>query len=129
DIVLDFFAGSATTAHAVMELNREDGGTRRYVLVQLQEPTGNPDLPTIADIARERIRRAAAKLAEDEKGTLHAEVREAPEDRGCRVFRLGESSLASWQPPDSSDPDAYARQMSLAIDPLRKGWRSEDVLW
>jgi adenine-specific DNA-methyltransferase len=59
-LVLDFFAGSATTAHAVLDLNREDGGNRRFIMVQLPEPTDNPHFPTIADIGKERIRRALA---------------------------------------------------------------------
>ncbi len=61
-IVLDFFAGSATTAQAVLELNARDGGARRFILVQLPEPTGNPAFPTIAEIAKERIRRISANL-------------------------------------------------------------------
>lgn len=56
-IVLDFFAGSGTTAQAVHELNQEDGGARRFILVQLPEPTGHPRYPTIADITKERVRR------------------------------------------------------------------------
>lgn len=62
DIVLDFFAGSGTTAHAVLHLNAQDGGNRRYVLAQLPEPTGRGDYPTIADITIERIRRVTAQL-------------------------------------------------------------------
>ncbi|HEX2173154.1 MAG TPA: site-specific DNA-methyltransferase [Dehalococcoidia bacterium] len=64
-IVLDFFAGSATTAQAVLELNQADGGDRRFLCVQSPEPTGHPDFPTIADLARERIRRVAARLSRD----------------------------------------------------------------
>ena len=55
DLVLDFFAGSGTTAEAVMKLNSEDGGNRRFILVQLPEPTGADDYRTIADIAKARI--------------------------------------------------------------------------
>ncbi|MFM7369908.1 MAG: DNA methyltransferase, partial [Sphaerospermopsis kisseleviana] len=58
DLVLDFFAGSATTAQAVLDLNHEDGGNRKFILVQLPEKTGNPDYPTIADISKERTRRS-----------------------------------------------------------------------
>ncbi len=64
DIILDFFSGSGTTAQAVLELNREDGGNRRFVLVQLPEKTGNPQFPTIADIGKERIRRVIARMNE-----------------------------------------------------------------
>lgn len=60
DIVLDFFAGACTTAQAVLEMNREDGDERRFIMVQLPEPTGNPQYSTIADIGKERIRRAIA---------------------------------------------------------------------
>ena len=62
DIVLDFFAGSGTTAHAVLELNKEDGGRRKFIMVQLPEPTSNPELPTIADITKERVRRVITRL-------------------------------------------------------------------
>lgn len=61
-IVLDFFAGSGTTGHAVLAQNREDGGDRRFILVQAPEPTGDPEFPTIADITRERVRRAIAQV-------------------------------------------------------------------
>ncbi|MDO9011295.1 MAG: DNA methyltransferase [Gallionella sp.] len=64
DIVLDFFAGSGTTAHAVLDLNQQDGGNRRFILVQLPEKTDNPQYPTIAHITRERVRRVIAKLQE-----------------------------------------------------------------
>ncbi len=56
-IVLDFFAGSGTTAHAILDLNRQDGGNRKFILVQLPEPTGREDYTTIADICKERVRR------------------------------------------------------------------------
>ncbi len=80
-IVADLFAGSGTTAQAVLELNREDGGRRRFLLVQLPEPTGRREYPTIADIAKERIRRVLARLRE-------ADTR-PPEDLGFQVFRIG----------------------------------------
>ena len=61
-IILDFFAGSCTTAQAVLELNAEDGGDRQFIMVQLPEPTGNPKYPKLTDIGEERIRRVIAKL-------------------------------------------------------------------
>lgn len=70
DIILDFFSGSATTAHAVMQLNAENGGNRRYIMVQLPEPTAENSIArsqgfaTICDIGKERIRRSAAQLHE-----------------------------------------------------------------
>ena len=61
DIILDFFAGSGTTAHAVLDLNKQDGGNRKFILVQLPEPTDRTDFPTIADITKERVRRVIKK--------------------------------------------------------------------
>ncbi len=61
-IILDFFAGSGSTAQAVFNQNNEDGGRRKFILVQLPEPTDRSDYPTIADIARERIRRASKQI-------------------------------------------------------------------
>ena len=60
DIILDFFAGSGTTAQAIIELNKQNGGNRKFILVQLPEPTGRDDYPTIADITKERVRRGEA---------------------------------------------------------------------
>lgn len=71
DIVLDFFSGSATTAHAVMQLNAEDGGNRKFIMVQLPEPCDEKSeafkagYKNICEIGKERIRRAAKKIAED----------------------------------------------------------------
>src|SRR5207247_1654426 len=63
-VVLDFFAGSGTTAQAVLELNTQDGGNRKFILVQLPEPTERKDFPTIADITKERVRRVIKKVEE-----------------------------------------------------------------
>lgn len=64
-LILDFFAGSCTTAQAVLELNHEDGGSRRFLMVQLPEPTSNSDLLAIAEIGKARIRQTIARLAAD----------------------------------------------------------------
>lgn len=81
-IVLDFFAGSGTTAEAVLSLNREDGGGRRFLLVQAPEPTGDPRFPTIAAIAKERIRRALAAMpAADGMGFRVLQIIEPPDPR------------------------------------------------
>lgn len=89
-LVLDFFAGSGTTGHAVMDLNAADGGHRRYILVQFDEFTGRDDYPTIADIARERLRRAGAQIAA--KRTL-----DVPEvDTGFRSYRVATSNVCPW---------------------------------
>lgn len=77
DVVLDFFAGSCTTAQAVLEQNREDGGRRAFIVVQEPAPTGRADLATIAEVGKERIRRAIARLGP-----------RAGEDLGLRVVKL-----------------------------------------
>lgn len=88
DVILDFFSGSGTTAHAVMQLNAEDGGSRKFIQVQLPEPTPansearSAGYATIADIGKERIRRAAKKIME-------AHPDQAAElDLGFKVFKL-----------------------------------------
>lgn len=80
DIVLDFFAGSGSTAQAVMELNREDGGNRKFILIQIPEPLDHRDFRTIAEVCKERIRRVARQMKSQE---IHG-------DFGFKVFKLGE---------------------------------------
>lgn len=90
DIILDFFSGSATTAHAVMKLNAEDGGRRKFIMVQLPEPTepnsaANRDgYKNICEIGKERIRRAAAKIKEETGADI---------DYGFRVYRVDSSDV------------------------------------
>ena len=132
DLVLDFFAGSGTTGQAVMELNREDGGRRRWVLVQLPEPTGEQSaaraegLGTIAEICAERLRRSIARLR---KGGSGPAVEEGPEDLGFRLFRLAESNFRPWSAPGEPDPREYERALEDSVDPLVEGWQPLDVLF
>ena len=125
--VMDFFAGSCVTAHAVLDANNQDGGTRRFIMVQLPEPTGRDDFPTIADIGKERIRRASAKLKEADKGKLP--TGEAPEDLGFKVFKLAASNYEPWTGVPERDSETYIQQMSLFADPLVKGWKPVNVIW
>jgi adenine-specific DNA-methyltransferase len=129
DVVIDFFSGSSSTAQAVLELNREDGGNRRFICVQLPEPTDNKDFPTIAEIGKERIRRVIARLKKADGDKLPMKDRETPEDLGFRVYKLAESNYKQWKGVDSKDPDAYVKEMELFLDPLLPGWKPEDVLW
>ena len=90
-VILDFFSGSATTAHAVMQLNAEDGGHRKFIMVQLPEPCDEKSeaykagYPNICEIGKERIRRAAKKIAADNPGK--------PFDSGFRVFKLDDTNM------------------------------------
>lgn len=132
-IILDFFAGSGTTAHAVMQLNREDGGNRKYICVQLPEPcdenseAGKAGYKTIADIAKERIRRAGVKIrteieAEQEKqnGQLDFDNAKQPKmpDLGFKVFKLADSNFKQWRKIRGSETEAWQQQVMEFIDPV-----------
>ena len=106
DIVLDFFSGSATTAHAVMQLNAEDSGNRQFIMVQLPELCDEKSeackagYKNICEIGKERIRRAGAKILEKAREanmqlTLGAEEKPLP-DVGFKVFKLDTSNLKTW---------------------------------
>lgn len=108
-IVLDFFAGSGSTAHAVMQQNAEDGGNRRSILVQLPEPIDPPKelsdgtvFSTIADITRERVRRAGKKIASDNPNV----------DIGFRAYKLSTSNFTPW---DGTPPDAKQGKLDLSL--------------
>ncbi len=131
DIILDFFSGSGTTAHAVAELNAEDGGNRRWICVQLPELTDEKSeahkagYRTIADIARERICRAGAKIRTDQADKLAS--RNAPLDLGFRVYRVGDSNFKQWNEL-VSDPEEIRQQALANLDPLEEGATDDDLL-
>lgn len=123
DLVLDFFAGSCTTAHAVLDLNKEDGGNRKFIMVQLPEPCGENSealkagYKTIAEIGKERIRRAIKKIKE-----------ESPEykgDLGFKVFKLDSTNVKPW------DVDEENLQTILEdyISNIKDGRSEHDVLY
>lgn len=115
-LVLDFFAGSGSTGHAVMNLNAVDGGRRRYILVQLDEPVGRAGYETIADIARERLRRAGRQIASQRK----PDVQEI--DIGFRSYHLAASNVRAWDgAPDQLD-------LIEAVNNLVSGRTTDDLL-
>ena len=128
DIVMDFFAGSGSTAQAVLQLNKSDGGNRRFILVQLPEPTERKDYPSIADITKERVRRVLKKLAEDDKGSLSFNGAKAP-DRGFRVFRLAESNFTTWDSQVAQEPKALEQQLEFHVDHIRDERTPDDILY
>lgn len=131
DIILDFFAGSGTTAHAISELNAEDGGNRRWICVQLGERTDEKSeaykagYRTIADIARERIRRAGAKIRADQADKLAS--RDVPLDLGFRAYRVDDSNFKQWNEL-VSDPEEIRQQALANLDPLEEGATDDDLL-
>jgi len=127
-IVMDFFSGSGTTAHAVMQLNAEDGGNRRYICVQLPEETDEKsearkaEFDTIAEIAKERIRRAGRQISDG--------LQDGSEiDTGFKVFKLAESGFKQWRQPGQADTEALQRELSLNIDSVLSETSSENLLY
>jgi adenine-specific DNA-methyltransferase len=118
-LVLDFFAGSGTTAHAVMAENLVDGGNRRCLLVQLPEATGRADYPTIASITRERVRRAAKSLG-SELGSRSA-------DLGFRAYMLAASNFGVWD-SEADGTEQLADQLKLAVEHIVEGGNEASIL-
>lgn len=126
DIILDFFAGSSTTAHAVMQLNAEDGGNRRFIMVQLpeacdaQSEAAKAGYGTIAEISKERIRRAGKKILE---GDCHEGWNR---DVGFRVLKVDTSNMADV----FYTPDALQQSLlDLTTDNIKPGRTPEDLLF
>lgn len=127
--VLDFFAGSGTTAHAVMSLNAEDGGNRKFVMVQISEET-NKDSEAckagykyISDISKERIRRAGKKILEENKESLAK--RATPLDVGFRVYKADTSNMKDvyYHPSEVEQKDLFN-----FISNIKEDRTSEDLL-
>jgi len=144
DIILDFFAGSATTAHAVFDVNKQDNGNRKFIMVQLPEPCGNDSeafksgYKTIADIGKERIRRVIKKIEaeranQDRKNAeaLPGMAKELPEiDLGFKVLKLDKSNFKPWQKLDPSAPvEKIEKQLELHIDHINPEAKPEDLLY
>lgn len=125
-LILDFFSGSATTAHAVMQLNAEDGGNRQYIMVQLPEETPEDSearkagYNTIPDIAKERIRRAGKKIKEESPLTT------ADLDTGFRVFRLEEGN---YEDVKRSPKDYNQDDLDLFLDNIKADRNDLDLLF
>jgi len=120
DLILDFFSGSATTAHAIMQLNMEDTKSRRYILVQLPEDTNDKNFPTICDIGKERIRRAGEKIIADNPDKDLSNL-----DIGFKVYKLDSSNIKEWD----SDFDNLEINLLDAVDNIKSDRTSEDLLY
>ena len=130
-LILDFFSGSATTAHAVMQLNSEDGGNRKFIMVQLPEKTsGNSEAfkagyKTICDIGKERIRRAGKKIIENLTNTGSSENTTPPTtDIGFRVFKLDSSNMEDV----GISPNDINPEIDLFADNIKADRSSLDLL-
>ena len=140
DIILDFFAGSATTAHAVMQLNAEDSGNRKFIMVQLPEKCDEKSeafkagYKTIAEIGKERIRRAGKKIiteytekVEKKKEDLFDSSSVVPKlDTGFRVLKIDSSNMADvYYTPDG----VKQSQMEMFTDNIKPDRTAEDLLF
>lgn len=144
DIVLDFFAGSSATAHAVMQLNANDGGNRRFIMVQIPELCDEKSeafkagYRNICEIGKERIRRAGSKvLAEwSEKQTGQISLGEsdtpaAPPDVGFKVFKLDTSNLKTWDGAPVADDDliTLAGRINGMVDRVKPDRSDFDMVY
>ncbi len=124
-VVLDFFAGSGSTAHAVMALNAEDGGNRQCISIQLPEvcregtEARKADYKNIAQLARERIRRAGEKIQKESEHDI---------DIGFKAFRVRPSNFKIWDPVYKG-VEELEKQMELFDDPLAEGHTDEGILY
>ena len=136
DIILDFFSGSATTAHAVMQLNAEDGGNRRFILVQLPElcdeksEAYKAEYKNICEIGKERIRRAGKKVLE-EHAQVTMEEDKQPLDVGFRVFKLDTSNLKTWDatPIEDEQLDLLYQRMNTMIHRVKPERTDLDMIY
>jgi adenine-specific DNA-methyltransferase len=127
--ILDFFAGSATTAHAVLDMNREDGGKRKFIMIQLPEVCEDGSeaykagFKTIADISKERISRVIKKIVSenDIKGLSKIDV-------GFKVFKLQKSHFNEWQDYKGSNVNELMDLFAKQEDALVEGWKPEDLI-
>lgn len=125
-LILDFFSGSATTAHAVMQLNSEDGGNRKFILVQLPEKTDEKSeafkagYKNICEIGKERIRRAGKKIKEESPLTTQ------DLDTGFRVLKLDSTNMQDiyYSPKDISQADLFSQ-----VDNVKPDRTGEDLLF
>ena len=117
-IILDFFAGSGTTAHAVMELNKNLGGRRRFILVQLPEPvTDNETFPTIFEVTKARVRAAGQRVRQM--------APRAGLDLGFRVFKLDTSNIRAWAP----DQDDLEGALLANLEHIKADRSEDDILY
>ena len=142
DIILDFFSGSATTAHAVMQLNVEDGGNRRFIMVQLPEITDEKSeahkagYKNICEIGKERIRRAGVEVMEEwqskqEQLALGENNESTPADTGFRTFKLDTSNLKIWDntPIPALDLAELERRMRGMLEVIKDDRTNIDVVY
>lgn len=137
EIIMDFFSGSATTAQAVMQLNKEDNGNRKFIMVQLPQKcdenteAAKAGYSNICEIGKERIRRAGAKILEESKSNKDMFSEDYQLDIGFKVYRLQNSNFVKYTPVEGQDEDSQNKlfeEFEKNQIPLVNGWKAENVL-
>jgi len=129
-IILDLFVGSGTTAHAVMDLNAQDGGSRRFIVTQLPEKTGEETeaykagYKNITGIGEERIRKAGKKIMEENKGKEGFDAEKF--DKGFKVFKLDKSNFTVW---DGATGGNIQKKLELHVNNTDPKSKEEDILY
>jgi len=133
-IIIDFFPGSCTIAHAVLDLNKEDGGNRKFICIQLPEKCDKTSeahragYKTIAEIGKERIRRVIKKIEEDQDGKLDLDGNAGKQDFGFKGFKLRESNFKIWRTKIKNE-EQLVEQLQQHLEPLDKNAKTVDVLY
>ncbi|MBT4663149.1 MAG: hypothetical protein HOC18_14760 [Candidatus Marinimicrobia bacterium] len=142
DLILDFFSGSASTAHATLELNKENAstssaqayGNRKFIMVQMPEKCDEKSeafkagYKTIADIGKERIRRVIKKIKKEQEGELDLDGTNGKQDLGFKVFKLQDSNFKIWRTDIKTEAE-LTEQIELHIEPLAENANIENVLY
>jgi adenine-specific DNA-methyltransferase len=141
DIVIDFFAGSGTVAHSIMSLNKDDGGNRKFICVQLPEPTdekreaNKAGYKTVSDITKERIRRVITKI-KTEQAEAQANIDFLDQtktntvlDLGFRVFKLQKSNFKVWDANTKKEAEAIQQALELHVDHIDPQAEQEAILF
>ncbi len=127
DLIIDFFAGSGTTAHAVFELNSSSNSKRKFINIQIAEKTEEKSeafkqgYNTIADLAKERIRRASAKIQKENP--------EYKGDLGFKVLKLSDSNFKQWRKLNVNDEKALEKQLDIFVDPVSENAVIENMVY
>ncbi|MBE7047728.1 MAG: site-specific DNA-methyltransferase, partial [Ruminococcaceae bacterium] len=136
-VILDFFSGSATLAHAVMQLNAEDGGKRRFICVQIPElceedtDAYKEGYRNLCEIAEERLRRTGKKILEENAQTELSDEEKKPLDVGFKVFKLDTSNLKKWDgtPLEETQIDMFYERLNSMIDTVKDDRTDMDVVY
>ena len=120
DTILDFFAGSCTTAHAVLGLNKDDNGDRKFICVQMPEPCDE----------KSEARKAGYKtIADIGKGRIQRVIKREEMNAGFKVFKLSESNFEQWRSDEIKTEKDLEKQLQIHTNPVKKNASTEDILY